>query len=524
MALPKVDVCIVGLGAGGATVAMRLAEAGFSVVGLEAGPHWDPARDFVNDKELMDRKFHWDMPVTFDGDPSEAIVNVTGHTAWGVGGGTNHYEAATPRFHASDFKTYSTDGVGRDWPITYEDLAPSYLMAERQLGVSTPYPDVDLPQMPRAVNPPHGLSYASQVIKKGCDKLGIRSYPGPCAINSRPYDGRPACNYCGFCMAGCQIRANGNTLVTHIPRAMKRGARIRANCYAREVTVDKAGRAASVIYFDPAGREQEQPANIIVLACFSVETPRLMLNSTSSLFPDGIANSSGLVGKNFMTHLTVGTSAIFPEPLDGFRGFPMENLVTFDFYNTDPDRGFARGYKLSAAGGATPVDFANLEPSLWGSELKRHAELYRFYHGMTAIAEALPDDNNTITIDPVAKDKFGVPVARMKHRKSERDAKVIEHEVATMRMILEAAGAKKFYVRKARSGHLMGTTRMGNDPRTSVANSWGQCHDVENLFLATSGLFVTGAAVNPTLTIVALANRTSDYIIAKAKRGALSPG
>jgi choline dehydrogenase-like flavoprotein len=520
MSSPKVDACIVGVGAGGATVAMRLAEAGFSVVAIEAGPHWDPLRDFTGDREEMNRKFTWDMPVTYDGDPADAAVSLSGHTMWGVGGGTNHYEAATARFHETDFRTKSVDGVGADWPITYADLAPSYLMAEQQLGVSTPYPEVDLPQMPRAANPAHRLSYASQVIKSGCDKLGIRSFSGPVAINSRPYAGRPACNYCGGCTSGCMIKASGNTLVTHIPRAMKAGAKILANCYAREITVDKTGRARSVIYFDQDGHEQEQEASLIILACYSVETPRLLLNSTSSLFPNGLANSSGLVGKNLMTHLTIGMTGIFDQPLDGFRGYPMENLVTFDFYDTDPKRGFMRGYKVSANAGAMPADFANLESSLWGSDLKRHAERYRYYHGMTAIAETHPDDGNTVTIDPVVKDKFGVPAARMKHRKTARDLKVIQHELATLKMILEASGAKKVYAaRGARSGHLLGTTRMGNDPKTSVVNSYGQCHDVKNLYITTSSVFVTGASVNPTLTIVALANRTSDHVITEGKKG-----
>lgn len=514
----RVDVCVVGVGAGGATVAMRLAEAGLSVVALEAGPHWDPARDFVNDMEVMRKKFEWDMPVTYAGDPAEAIISTRGHTAWGVGGGTNHWTCATARFHETDFKTKSADGVGADWPITYTDLAPYYLMAERQLGVATPYPAVRLPQIPRAVNPPHPFSYASQIIKKGCDRLGIRAYPGPSAINSRPYDGRPACNYCGFCDAGCMIRANGNTLVTHIPRAQKAGADIRANSFVSAIRVDGSGRARSVVYFDEQGKEHEQEASAVVVACYAVETPRLLLNSRSSAFPDGLANRSGLVGKNLMTHVTVMVTGVFEQPLDAFRGYPIENLVTFDFYDTDPKRDFVRGYKVSTT--STHLnDFVALEPTLWGPALKRHAQRYRHHYGLVAIGECLPDDRNTVTLDPVVKDRFGVPAARMTHHKSDRDAVLVAAEHRTCRTILEASGATQVYARPARSGHLLGTCRMGADPRTSVVNGHGQSHDVKNLFIADASTFVTASSVNPTLTIVALANRTSDYIVEQARHG-----
>jgi len=511
-AMPKVDVCIVGAGAGGATAAMRLAEAHLSVVVLEAGPHWDPAKDFVNDPEVMAKKFRWDMPVTYTGDPADSVIGVRGHTAFGVGGGTNHWTCAVGRFHPTDFQTKSVDGVGTDWPIRYADLEPYYLLAEKQLGVSTPFPEVQLPQIPRAVNPAHKLSYASQVIQKGCQKLGIHSFSGPTAINSRPYDGRPACNYCGFCTSGCMIRANGNTLVTHIPRAQAAGAEIRANCFAREIRVDKASMAKSVIYFDSQGKEQEQEAALIVVACFAVETPRLLLNSTSGQFPNGLANSSGLVGKNLMTHLTQTGVGVFDQPMDSFRGYPIENLVTYDFYDTEAKRGFARGYKISTDS-QSPMEFISLEPTLWGASLKRHAESYRYQQGLVAIAEMHPNDANTVTIDPTVKDRFGVPVARMTHQRTERDDRVIEHERQTCREILEAAGAKKVYFGHAHSGHIMGTCRMGDHPEKSVVSPCGQSHDIKNLFIADSSIFVTSASVNPTLTIVALSNRVSEYII-----------
>ena len=517
MAQQKVDVCIVGCGAGGATMAMRLAEAGFSVVVLEAGPRLNPFTDFTNDQELMNQKLLWDMPVIFDA-PAETVMSLRGHSAWGVGGGTQHWSCAVGRFHPTDFRTRSTDGVGTDWPISYDDLAPSYLLAERQLGVSTPYPEVRFPQIPRAVNPAHKLSYGSQLIKRACGRLGILSFPGPTAINSRPYEGRPACNYCGFCTSGCMIGANGNAALTHVPRAEAAGAEIRAQCFAREITVDAAGLAKSVIYFDAEGREQEQPASNVVVSCFAVETPRLLLNSRSSRFPDGLANSSGLVGKNLMTHLTTKVVGIFDEPIDAFRGFPEQNLLSIHFYDTDVRRGFARGYKMTTHG-IGPTEFAAMAPDLWGNNLKRHMEMYRYHFGVGALGESLPNENNTVTIDSEAKDRHGVPVARVTHRPTERDAQVRAHEIETLKTILEAAGVTKMFFRKSSSGHKLGTCRMGHDRKRSVVDRHGRTHDVKNLFVADSSIFVTGSGFNPTLTIVALANWIADHFIETARRG-----
>jgi choline dehydrogenase-like flavoprotein len=510
--MPKVDACIVGGGAGGATAAMRLAEAGWSVVLIEAGPHWNPARDFINDLEVMNKKFEWDMPVVYNGNPAEAFINTRGHTAWGVGGGTNHWTCAALRLHPNDFRSKSTDGVGADWPITYEEMEPYYEMAERQLGTASPYPEVNFPQLAHGPMPAHQLSYASQALQKGCEKLGIRSFPGSSAVNSRPHDGRPPCNYCGFCQSGCMIRANGNALVTHIPRAEKAGALIRANCYAREILLDGTGRANSVVYFDAQGREQEQEAGVVIVACYAVETPRLLLNSKSSLFPEGLANRSGLVGKNLLSHVTLRVIGVCEEPLDAFRGYPVENLLTLDFYNTDPKRGFARGYKVSSEY-TTPGDFASLDPSLWGADLKKHAEQYRRHVGLVAIGEILPNDENYVTIDPVVKDKFRVPAARITHRATDRDKEVARQESETCKNILEAAGAKKLFYSHPRSGHLMGTCRMGDNPKSSVVNRYSQSHDVKNLFLMDSSVFVTGGSVNPTLTIVALANHACEHLI-----------
>ena len=518
MAQPKVDVCIVGCGAGGSTMAMRLAEAGLAVVVLEAGARLDPRRDYTNNREEMDRKLSWDIPVTLDVDHATNVMTLKAHSACGVGGGTQHWTCAVGRFDVTDFTTKTADGVGEDWPISYDDLAPFYLMAEKQIGVSTPYPHVQHPCIPRAVNPAHNLSYGSQRIKRGCDKLGITTFPAPIAINSRPYDDRPACNYCGFCASGCMIGANGNAALTHIPRAEAAGAQIRPRCYAREITVDRAGRARSVIYFDPEGHEQEQPADNIVVSCFPVETPRLLLNSKSSLFPDGLANSSGMVGRNLMTHLTTKVTGIFDEPVDAYRGYPEQNLLSLDFYKTDPKRGFVRGFKVTGDAGLEPDEFADLQPSLWGTNLKQHMEMYRHHFTVGALGESLPNDENRVTIDPVVKDKFGVPAARMTHHATERDQKVRAFEFTTLKTILEASGAYKVFHRVKTSGHKMGTCRMGKDPGRSVVDPYGRCHDVRNLFVADGSIFVTGSGFNPTLTIFALANWVAEHMIESLRR------
>ncbi len=524
-----VDVCVVGAGAGGAVLAKELAEAGLRVVVLEAGPRFDPARYPTDqpDFEILG-------PELFDAPDPRRDLYTWGTPHWfhysrvkGVGGSTLVYVGVTPRFHPSDFRTRSLDGVGEDWPITYEDLAPYYDKVEYVLGVSGD--DTDNPFAPPRQtpypNPPHPFNCASQHLKRAAERLGWHMAHTPVALPSRPWRGRPASIGCGACRLGCKIRAKGSVDVTYIPLAEATGrVEIRTHCMAFEITVDRTGRARSVRYFDPYGREQEQHARLIAVAGNAVETPRLLLMSTSPLFPDGLANSSGLVGKYFMEHLAVFATLVLPERVDPWKGIPAGGIIQ-DFYETRAEHTFARGFTLEINNGwQWPASVARRIPG-WGRAHKE-AMLATFGRtvGLGSVGEQLPDERNRVELDPEVKDIYGLPVPRITNMAGDNDRAMIAAIKERMRELAEAADAtflqEPTYV-PGRSSHYMGTCRMGTDPRTSVVNPWQQTHDVPNLFIVDSSVFVTGAAVNPALTIMALATRAADYIVQQAKRGEL---
>ena len=524
-----VDVCIIGAGAGGSVLAKELAEAGLKVVVLDAGPRFDPAR-YPTDRP----DFEIRAPAVFEAGDPRRDVYTWGSKRWfrysrakGVGGSTLVYVGVQPRFHPSDFRTRSLDDVGEDWPFTYEELEPYYTRVEYVIGNagddslnpfapprSKPYP-----------TPPHPFNCASQHLKRAADRLGWHMAHSPVAMPTLPWKGRPNSIGCGACRLGCKIRAKGSTDVTYIPLAEATGnVEIRPECMAFEITVDKRGRARSVRYFDPEGRVQEQPARIIAVAGNAIETPRLLLMSTSSLFPDGLANSSGVVGKYFMEHLAVFATLVLPERVDAWKGIPAGGMIQ-DFYETDPARGFARGFTLEInTGWQWPVSIARRVPG-WGEEhKKRMLEVFGRTVGLGSVGEQLPNEHNRVELDPKVKDIYGLPAPRITNEPGENDRAMIRFIIQRMRDLADAAGAT--FLQEPRyvpggSSHYVGTCRLGTDPRTSVVNPWLQTHDVPNLFIVDSSVFVTGAAVNPSLTIMALATRSAAYIVDKLKRGEL---
>jgi len=524
-----VDVCIVGAGAGGAVLAKELAEAGLKVVVLDAGPRFNPAR-YPTDRP----DFEIRAPDVFLPRDPRRDVYTWGSRRWfrytrvkGVGGSTLVYVGVLPRFHPSDFRTRSRDGVGEDWPFTYEELEPYYTRVEYIIGAagddtlnpfapprSRPYP-----------TPPHPFNCASQHMKRAADRLGWHMAHSPVAMPTLPWQGRPNSIGCGACRLGCKIRAKGSVDVTYIPLAEKTGnVEIRPESMAFEITVGKDGRARSVRYFDAQGRIQEQPARLIAVAGNAIETPRLLLMSTSSLFPNGLANSSGVVGKYFMEHIAVFATLVLPDRVDAWKGIPAGGLIQ-DFYETRPEHPFARGFTIEInTGWQWPVSLARRIPG-WGTEhKKRLLEVFGHTVGLGSVGEQLPDERNQVELDPEVKDIYGLPAPRLTNEPRENDRAMIRAIVQRMHDLAEAAGATFLepprYV-PGGSSHYMGTCRMGTDPRTSVVNPWQQTHDVPNLFIVDSSVFVTGAAVNPSLTIMALATRTAKYIIEQVKRGNL---
>ncbi len=503
------DVCIVGAGAAGGVLAYELAKAGASVVVIEAGPFWNPQSDFASDELSMQHLGWQDTRIVSGNDPLQMGHNKSGR---GVGGGTTHFTGVFLRLHESDFRTRSLDGVGENWPISYQDLEPYYDKIERDIAVSGPreYPWGAF-HGPYPYPEREPLSGNANIFRTGCDTLGIRSVVPPLAINSAPFDGRPPCINRGFCNQGCMPNAKFSTLIHHIPKAIALGAEVISDAMVTQVLMNAEGLTTGVS-FVYEGVTYEQKARIVILATFVVETPRLLLHSATTQFPNGLANSSGWVGKAIMPHSSHDVYGKFNEEIRLYKGTPVL-AMTQDFYETDSARGFARGYTLHAHG-ARPVGMATgiaRSHKLWGAALRQAMLDYNFYNRITLVGEVLPDPNNQVTLSN-EKDEYGMPLPNIQFSYGDNDQKLIQHAIKKMEEIIIAAGGEPAFTVDD-TAHLMGGCRMGDDPNTSVTNSYGQTHDIPNLFIAGASLFVTSGGGNPTNTVMTLAARGADYII-----------
>lgn len=513
----EVDAVIVGLGAAGGVLLRDLAKAGLSVVGIDAGPFWDPAADFVSD-ELHARTLNWqDTRLSTGKNPIRFGHNNSGR---GVGGGTVHFTGVFYRFHASDFEMKTRDGVGEDWPISYWDLEPYYSKLEQEIKVSGPreFPWGEF-HGPYPYPEREPISGNAQIFRRGCEALGIRSTTAPLAILSAPYEGRPPCINRGFCNQGCLPNAKFSTLIWHIPDAIRHGAEVLSDAMVTRILVNKEGRATGV-EFVHNGRTYKQDAKMVIVSAFVVETVRLLLNSACREFPDGLANSSGLVGKYIMPHTGHDVYAKFDQEIRLYKGTPVL-AVSQDFYETDSERGFVRGYTLNAHG-SRPLGLAsNLATAagIWGKELRKIMLEWNYYARITVVGEVLPSSSNYITLSD-EKDEYGIPRALVHFGYGENDEKLIAHGVETSYQILEAAGGKRAFVIPD-TAHLHGGCRMGKDPSNSVVNEFCQSHDIPNLFICDASVFVTSGACNPTETIMAIAARTAEHIAEQKYKGQL---
>ena len=540
----QVDFVVIGAGAAGGVLAKELSTAGYQVVVLEQGPYLRE-KDFRHD-ELQIRNMpalvndHRLQPNTFRRTEQEKAV-VAPAVGYGrcVGGGTVHYTATQSRFHEIDFVERSRwgaiEGTGfADWPVTYAELEPYYVKAEWDLGVSglggsspfesprsKPYP---VPALP--------IKSSGVLFEQGAKKLGLHPYPVPMAILSEPYRGRKACTHCGFCeWFGCENGAKSSTLASVIPVAEKTGrCEIRANSYAREIATDKSGRVTGVTYFDEQKREIFQKAKAVVLCANGCETPRLLLLSKSNTFPNGLANSSGLVGKYLMFGGYIDAHGLFEHPLNDYKSVMVTRAIE-DFYDSDPKRGFYGGGRLDGRWGFMgPVGFAlqGLPPDVprWGAGFKHACNEY-FTRTMTVAGycTTLPLETNNVTLDPDVKDAWGLAAMRVTYKEHPDGLKVKQFFADRALEILDAAGATRKWggrVTETRvGGHLMGTCRMGADPKTSVVDKFNRAHDVPNLFIVDGSSFVTTGRNHPTCTIQALAYRAAEHITKLAKSGEL---
>lgn len=518
-----VDFCIVGAGAGGGTLGAKLAEAGFSVVILDAGPHWDPTRDFVSDESASYRLFWTDERISAGRDPIELGANNSGV---GIGGSTVHYSMVAMRAHPEDFRRRSLEGNVdgaelRDWPLGYRELEPFYEEVERDLQVAGP---AFYPWGPRRTRYPqreHELNACARVLLQGCTRLDIPVAPAPIATLSAPHRDRAPCIYRGFCNYGCTTNAKSSVLVTYVPRAIRAGAEIRPNAMVAQIEHDRHGLVTGVLHFRNGGTElYRQRARNVVVAGYAVETPRLLLNSATNLYPAGLANSSGCVGRYFMVHTGDQAFARFEERINQYKGPPPGGALTEHFNRTMPGEAFACGYTIEVVGPHV-VDFASrmaTSRKLWGAPLRRAMLDYNYWSGLGIVGEVLPQRDNRVELCPDERDRHGLPIPRIVFGYHPNDRAIVEHAQAQMARILSAAGGEDIW-HAARTAHLLGGCRMGDDPRDSVVDADCRTHDIRNLWICDGSVFPTSTAVNPSLTIQAIASRTAARIRELAARG-----
>ncbi|MEU0842623.1 GMC family oxidoreductase [Streptomyces sp. NPDC005962] len=523
------DALVIGAGASGAVAVRELAARGFSVVCLEQGG-WTPRSDFAGataEWELLSQKT-WhpnpnvrsatsDYPI----EVSDSDVNPLMYS--GVGGSTILYGAHWLRSLPSDFRVRTLDGVADDWPLTYEDLEPFYDRADRDIGASGLAGDPAYPESTAYPLPPLPIGKAGLKAARGMDKLGWHWWPGTNAIASRSYRGRSACVRRGTCQTGCPEGAKASTDITHWPQAIEHGARLVTGARVTEITVNARGLADGAVYTDRSGMQHRQKASVVIVAANGVGTPRLLLLSTSPRFPEGLANSSGLVGKRLMIHPYAAVVGTYDEQLESWLGPAGQTITSLQFYETDSSRGFVRGGKWQTMPTGGPLGHRSGyggRPSTeaWGANFHRAARNVGHSFEWGVIAEDLPDEANRVALDTQLTDTDGVPAPKIVYRTSENTRRLLDFHIDRMREAHEAAGAASTVdtpLMRDCGWHLLGTARMGSDPATSVVDEWGRAHDVPNLYVMDGSTFVTSTGVNPTATIMALALRSVERLIAQ---------
>lgn len=511
-------VVVIGSGAGGGTLGTDLALKGIDTVILEAGGRHE-IEDFVNDEWAMFSKISWLDKRTTSGNwrVSKDFPNLPAWIVKAVGGSTVHWAGASLRLQEHEFmvRTVYGDVPGAnllDWPITLEELAPYYARAEDRMGVTRTN---GIPGLPGNNN--------FKVMKAGADKLGYRNcHTGRMAINSEPRRDRASCQQVGFCFQGCKFGAKWSTLYAEIPRGEATGKlEVRTHAQVLKIEHDAKGRVTGVVYADKDGNVQRQKARVVCVAGNSIESPRLLLNSASNMFPDGLANSSGQVGRNYMRHMTGSVYAVFDKPVNMYRGTTMAGIITDESKN-DPSRGFVGGYEMETLSLGVPFMAAFLNPGAWGREFTAAMDMYDHMAGMWLVGEDMPQESNAVTLHPTEKDQHGLPIPNVHFDDHPNDVAMRAHAYRQGAAVYDAVGATRtFPTPPYPSTHNLGTNRMSAKPRDGVVNKWGQTHDIANLFVSDGSVFTTGASENPTLTIVALATRQADYIAEQMKTSKL---
>lgn len=541
----SVDFVVIGSGAAGGVMAKELSAAGFSVVVLEQGPHLQ-ASDFKHDEWGYDHNedLTWGArqghPQTFrksESDVAELSPRAALGYAHNVGGSSVHFSGNFWRLREIDFIEASVKGTIAgtnfvDWPITYADLEPYYTKVDWEVGVSGLQGPWDPPRSREYPCKPMPIKSPGVLLERAAKQLGLNPYPAPVAILSEPHNGRPGCIHCGFCNGfGCEVNAKSSSMATMMPVALASGnCELRTGCTVHRIDTDEAGRASEVVYWDENGVEHAQKARAVVLSANGAETPRLLLLSESAQHPDGLANSSGYVGKNLMFNGYSSVAGMFEQPVNGHKSIPATRVI-HDFYELSSDLGFYGGGGIDSRhlSRGTPMGFAlggsYFGGPTWGSEYKRNLER-EFTHSAAfdGHTTSLPLASNSVSLDPDVADKWGRPALRCTYMDHPDDIATMKFFYDKTMELMVAAGAKEtsgFYPENGQNGnvHLLGTCRMGNDPASSVVNKFNRAHDVPNLFMVDGSSMVTSGRGQPTMTIMALAFRAADNMIQAANRG-----
>ena len=502
-------VVIIGSGAGGGTLANELTRHGIDVVLLEAGPRFT-MDDFVNDEWTMWERFTWKdkRDATGSSPVARDFAEAPTWVCKGYGGSTLHWAAMCPRVQPHEFQALGTYGAVEganlaDWPFTFEEIEPWYVRAEKKIGVTG-----------RNGIPLHPGNNVYKLLALGAKRMGYRDFdPNPTAINSVPYGGRNSCDQIGFCMQGCRSGAKWSTMNSELPAAEASGrCEVRTHSMAVRIEHDDKNRVREVVYIDGAGETQRQRARLVCVAANAFETTRLLLNSESSRFPDGLANSSGQLGRNYMRHTTGYLYGVFENPVHMNRGRVTGGIVR-DEAGHDDSRGFAAGYFSGSLGLGLPFLAAFMNPKGWGREYTSWIEQYAHLGGFHFNGEDLPVETNRITLHTSERDQFGLPIPTLHLDDHPNDIAMKAHANEKTRDLALAAGASRVWIAPPLpASHNMGTCRMSRDPERGVLNGFGQSHDLENLFVSDGSQFTTSMAPNPTLLIVTLAMRQAEYI------------
>jgi choline dehydrogenase-like flavoprotein len=520
------DIVIVGSGASGAAAAWCLSrDQSFRILCLEQGhlsdpskypstrPDWEISRGSDYSSNPSVRNNPADYPI----DDSNSPISIANYN--GFGGSTILYSGHFPRMHPSDFRTFSLDGVGQDWPISYTDLKPFFELNENMMGVAGLVGDPANPEYPSLL-PPVPLGKMGRRVAEGFNNMGWHWWPSYVAINTRKHGNRGSCINLGPCNTGCTQGAKGSVDVTYWPIARRQGVEVRTNSRVLRITLDLHGRAKGVVYADEKGALHEIHAQVVVVACSGVGTPRLLMNSKSSEHPDGLGNQSGMLGKNLMLHPLAYVEAVFEQDLQSSLGPHGACLLSQQFYETNLDHDFIRGYTMQVLRGAPAAETANTgyfmrQIPLGANHHQKFHQVFNRTAGIAVISEDLPEIHNRIELDSENCDSSGMPGIKVHYKLSDNTKNMLKHGMESSKQVLQAAGGKvttSFAPVKHTGWHLMGTACMGDDSEKSVVNKHCQVHGIPNLFVVDSSVFVTSGAVNPVATAQAVTLWACDFI------------